>query len=226
MRRALGTTTALAAAIASTSIGPAAYAVEVERTDASFADKRYTFEMVATLDAPIDRVEAVLRDYANYPKLDQRILEAKILDRPGPNTVTLFTSLRACAGPFCRTVKRTERVEEEVHELRATAIPERSDVAFSETFSQLSNAGKRTRVVYRTTISPDFWVPRFVGRKAMLNTLRDVTLNLFGNVEKEASAVLQLPPDCLPHGDCPTPAPDATIRSTAAAAAPESPPSN
>ena len=200
-----------------------AHAVEVERTDATFADKRYTFELVATLDAPIDRVEAVLRDYENYPTLDSRILESKILGRPAANEVTLFTRLRACTGPFCRTVKRTEIVEEDVHELRATVIPEKSDLAFSETFSQLSNAGKRTRVVYRTTISPDFWVPRFVGRRSMLNTLRDVTLNLFGNVEKEAARP-QLPVECLPGGDCPPAAADATIRSTAAVAKPESEP--
>ena len=172
-----------------------AWAIEIERADAEFAEARYSFELVATLDAPIDRVEAVLRNYVGYPSLDARILEAKVLERPTANEVMLFTSLRACVGPICRTVKRTERVEEDVHELRATTIAEKSDVTFGETYTQLSNAGKRTRVVYRTAISPDFWVPRFVGRRALLNTLRDATLNLFGNVEKQAGG-------CLPHGDC------------------------
>ena len=172
-----------------------AQAVEIERADATFTEKRYSFELVATLDAPIDRVEAVLRNYENYPALDARILEAKVLERPAPDEVMLFTSLRACFGPFCRTVKRTEKVKEDVRELRATTIAKSSDVAFGETFTQLSNAGTRTRVIYRTAISPDFWIPRFVGRRVMLNTLRDATLNLFGNVEKQAG-------DCLPHGDC------------------------
>jgi len=195
-----------------------ARAVEIERADAAFADKRYSFELVATLEAPIDKVEAILRDYANYPTLDSRILEAKVLERPSPNEVMLFTSLRACFGPFCRNVKRTEKVQEEVHELRATTMPEKSDIAYGETYTQLSNAGKRTRVIYRTAISPDFWIPRFVGRRVMLNTLRDATLNLFGNVEKQAGG-----PKCLPHGDCSDPASVGTIRDTTAAAAnPES----
>jgi hypothetical protein len=195
-----------------------ARAVEIERADAAFAEKRYSFELVATLDAPIDKVEAVLRNYANYPTLDSRILEAKVIERPATNEVMLFTSLRACFGPFCRNVKRIEKVEEEVHELRATTIPEKSDITYGETYTQLSNAGKRTRVIYRTAISPDFWIPRFVGRRVMLNTLRDATLNLFGNVEKQAGGSA-----CLPHGDCPGSASDATIRDTTAAAAkPES----
>ena len=184
----------LAALTACLAISPAR-AVEIERADATFTEKRYSFELVATLDAPIDRVEAVLRNYEGYPALDARILEAKVLERPAPDEVMLFTSLRACFGPFCRTVKRTERVKEDVHELRATTIGTSSDVTFGETFTQLSNAGTRTRVIYRTAISPDFWIPRFVGRRVMLNTLRDATLNLFGNVEKQAG-------DCLPHGDC------------------------
>lgn len=195
MKRAIQLT-ALTALGCSAAIGTAE-AVDIERSDASFSDKRYSFEMVATLDAPIDRVEAVLRNYAGYPTLDPRILEAKVLARPAAGEVTLLTNLRACFGPFCRTVKRTERVEEEVHELRAITIPESSDVKFGETFTQLSNAGKRTRVIYRTSIAPDFWIPRFVGRRVMLNTLRDATLNLFGNVEKQAG-------DCQPHGDCPS----------------------
>lgn len=161
-------------------------ALEVERADAKFAAKRYSFELVATLDAPVDRVEAVLRDYAAYPALDARILESKIIERPAADEVLLFTSLRACFGPFCRTVKRVEKVEEDIHELRATTIAERSDVKFGETYTQISNAGQRTRVVYRTTVSPDFWIPRFIGRRVMLNTLRDATLTLFGNVEKRA----------------------------------------
>jgi hypothetical protein len=163
-----------------------AFAIEVERADSTFADRRYSFELVATLDAPIERVDSILKDYAAYPDLDARILEARVMERPAAGEVTLFTSLRACFGPFCRTVKRVEHVREEVHELRATTVPDQSDVSFGETFTQLSNAGPRTRVVYRTSVSPDFWIPRMIGRRFMLNTLRDATLTLFGNVEKRA----------------------------------------
>jgi hypothetical protein len=175
-----------------------ARALEVERSEARFADQRYSFDMVVTLDAPIDRIDAVLKDYAAYPTLDPRILESRVLERPSANEVLLYTALRACFGPFCRSVKRVERVQEQLHELHASTLPERSDVVYGETFTQLSNAGERTRVTYRTTVSPDFWIPRFVGRRLMLNTLRDATLNMFGNIEQRAGAALpmgQVQPD-------------------------------
>lgn len=169
-----------------TSVSSQAVAMEVERAEVKFAEQRYSFEMVATLNAPIDRVEAILKDYAGYSTLDERILESRVIERISPSEVLLFTSLRACFGPFCRHVKRVERVEEGVHELRAATIPERSDVAYGDTYTQISNAGPKTRVVYRTVVSPDFWIPRFVGRRVMLNTLRDASLTLFSNVEKRA----------------------------------------
>lgn len=174
-------------------------ALEVERAEASYLDKRYIFELVATIDAPIDRVDSILKDYASYPTLDARILESRVMARPADGEVMLFTSLRACYGPFCRTVKRVERVREQVHELHAATIPEQSDVTFGETFTQLSNAGPRTRVIYRTAVSPDFWIPRFVGRRIMLNTLQDATLTLFTNVEKRAHVAAVPVPDASPQ---------------------------
>ena len=54
-------------------------ALDVERAEATYLDKRYTFELVATIDAPIDRVDSILKDYASYPTLDARILESRVM---------------------------------------------------------------------------------------------------------------------------------------------------
>lgn len=163
-----------------------AHAFEIERTEAYYADKHYQFEMVALLDAPVDRVEAVLRDYEKYTELDSRILAARVIERPESYVALLETIVRACFGPFCRNVKRTERVEESPLELAAVTDPARSDVRFGETRTMLSVSEGRTRVSYRTNIVPGFWIPPFVGRRWMLNTLEDATTDLFMNVEMKA----------------------------------------
>lgn len=163
-----------------------AEAFEIESSAARYADKHYQFEFVALLDAPVDRVEAVLRDYERYPDLDERILKAKVLERPADYVIVLETIVRACFGPFCRNVKRVERVEESPLEIAAITDPSRSDVRSGETHTMLSASEGRTRVSYRTSVSPDFWIPRFVGRRWMLNTLEDATTNLFMNVEMKA----------------------------------------
>lgn len=163
----------------------------IERADASFADKQYQFEMVATLDASIDSVWAVLRDYEHYPELDPRILESRVLERPEADIVMLQTTLRMCFGPFCRNVKRVERVEETQDALHAEADPARSDVRSGETHTTLEAADEyKTRVTYRTAIAPGFWIPPFVGRRWMLNKLRDASVELFERVEQRAQGTV------------------------------------
>jgi hypothetical protein len=160
--------------------------LEIERSEAQYVDKHYQFEFVALLDAPLDKVEAVLRDYEKYPQLDGRILDAHVLERTADYAVVLATTLRACFGPFCRNVKRVERVEESPLELRAVTDPQQSDVKFGETRTMLSVSEGRTRVSYRTSIIPGFWVPAIAGRRWLLNELRDATTELFANVEIKA----------------------------------------
>jgi hypothetical protein len=160
---------------------------DVQHSKARYADKQYHYELTVTLDAPVERVEAVLRDYARYPMLDPRILEARVLEHSASNGVTLETTVRACFGPFCRNVKRIEHVQEAPHSLTAITDPSRSDVKFGETRTQLSaSGGGRTRVSYHTSITPGFWIPSIVGRRWMLRTLEDASTNLFMNVEMQA----------------------------------------
>jgi len=63
----------------------AAGAFEIEHSETRYVDKRYQCDLNVRLDAPLDKVEAVLRDYEKYPSLDTRILQARVLERPSPN---------------------------------------------------------------------------------------------------------------------------------------------
>jgi len=165
-----------------------AAALEVVHADAHYQDKEYRVELDLIVDAPSERVEAVLRDYARYPRLDPSILEAHVQSRPDAHSVLLYTKLRACAGVFCRTVNRVERVREGDLELEAIVLPDRSDVIDGRTHTTLVADAGKTRVHYQTFVVPKFWVPGLIGRPLMLRTLKDASLNLFKNVEIYARA--------------------------------------
>jgi hypothetical protein len=165
----------------------AAGAFEIEHSETRYADRRYQCDLNVRIDAPLDKVEAILRDYEKYPSLDARILQARIIERPAPNVAMLETTLRVCLGWFCRNVKRVERVEESEHSLAAKADPSRSDVRFGETHLQLAPGEHGSTLVrYSTSITPGFWIPTVVGRRWMLRTLEDATTDLFMNVEMQA----------------------------------------
>jgi Polyketide cyclase / dehydrase and lipid transport len=178
----------VATALAAASLwAGAAAAFEIEHSETRYVDKRYQCDLNVRLDAPLDKVEAVLRDYEKYPSLDTRILQARVLERPAPNVAMLETRLRLCLGWFCRNVNRVERVEESQHALAATADPSRSDVKYGETHLQLAPGEHGgTLVRYSTSITPGFWTPSVFGRRWMLRTLEDATTDLFMNVEMKA----------------------------------------
>ncbi|HYM34023.1 MAG TPA: hypothetical protein VET48_01440 [Steroidobacteraceae bacterium] len=163
-----------------------AQAFEIERAETKFQDKQYQLTLALVVDAPIDRVQSVLRDYRNYPRLDARILEAKVLKRDTQDELLLYTMLHACFGVFCKNVKRVERVQEREHELQATVLPEQSEITSGDTRTQLTSLDGKTRVTYVTRIAPGFWIPPFVGRALMLRTLRETSIGLFRNVEQKA----------------------------------------
>lgn len=164
-----------------------ASAFTIEHSEARYADKHFKYELTVTLDAPIDRVSEVLRDYAEYPSLNERILSAKVLGRPERDVALLETTVKVCFGPFCRNVTRVERVLESRYVMLAIADPNRSDVKSSETRSELSpTLHGATRVKYVTDVVPDFWVPAVGGRRMMLKLLESETSDLFMNVERRA----------------------------------------
>jgi len=176
------------AVLAATSLWTgAAGAFEIEHSETRYVNKRYQCDLNVRLDAPLDKVEAVLRDYEKYPSLDTRILEARVIDRPTANVAVLETKLRMCLGWFCRNVNRVERVEESQHALAASADPSRSDVKYGETHLQLAPGEHGSTLVrYSTSITPGFWTPSVFGRRWMLRTLEDATTDLFMNVEMKA----------------------------------------
>jgi hypothetical protein len=182
--RTLRVAAILAVAWLSALAAHAALAIEVEQLDVRRAEDRYVVEFRAQLDAPVDQVGAVLKDYEHYPDLDPRILESwRDKDVPG----RLHTRLRGCVGAIlCRSMRRVEAIEEQPAGLTATAIAGQSDVTYGLTQSHWEARGGGTVLSYRLEIEPEFWVPPIIGPRLMISTLREGTLSLFTNVERVA----------------------------------------
>lgn len=162
-------------------------ALEVQHLQAEFQDGEYRLTMTALLAAPLPEVEAVLRDYAQYPQLDARILSSEVLHRSNATELELQTRINVCFSFLCRKVERVERVEERPGELLATVIPTRSDAERGSTRTQLTAQGQHTRVTYVTDIEPKFWVPALLGRSLMLRSMREATVALFESIEQRAA---------------------------------------
>jgi Polyketide cyclase / dehydrase and lipid transport len=163
-----------------------ARALEVIELNVRHTGASFEIDFAALLDAPVEAVERVMRDYDAYDALDERIRNARVIDRPAPNVAIVHTQIRACAGIFCRTVDRTERVEERRHELLAVILPQHSDLRGGVTRTILAGEGERTRLIYHSHFEPDFWVPRWLGRGIASRSLASATRSLFESVEQRS----------------------------------------
>ncbi len=164
-----------------------ARAIDIETIDVRYQDGLYHVQFVAELEATPDAVSQVLKDYAMYPTLDARIKESRLIATPAGASTRLYTRLKGCLNRFlCRSMVRIEILRESPGDLVATAIPDLSDVEKSVTHTQWQASAKGTRVSYSLTLDPKFWVPAIFGRRAMIDTMREGTVNMFTSVERVA----------------------------------------
>lgn len=165
-----------------------ARAFEVRSSEATYEKGVFRVVFEGVLQAPPAGIEAVLLDYTRYQYIDPRIRRAELVAREDADTLRVRTSIEACAGFFCRTVDRVERFEHSPGLLVATVIPELSDMRHGLARTTWTTAADGTHVHYEAEFQPDFWVPSLIGHGLALRALRDSTLQLFRNVEREASA--------------------------------------
>ena len=167
-------------------VGSPALALSPVTLDVSVAAGIYRVRFDALLDAPVEGVARVLTDYVAYVSLDPRIRSSKVIGTAPDGAPLVKTRIRACAGFFCRDVRRVEHVTLGEGVLVARALPERSDLRSSVARTEWRAEGDRTRVRYEAEFTPDFWVPTVISRNYAGRMLRESVLELFENVEEQA----------------------------------------
>lgn len=139
-----------------------ALAAQVSDLSVSHAKGVFTVRGVFSVDAPPPAVLAVLTDYDHLDRLTPAILESRLLHRD-PAGAMVFTRSKACAGWFCRELRKVEEVVVAGDAVVATARPDQSDVVMSVTRWRITAAGAGTRIAWESSFDPRFVVPPLVG---------------------------------------------------------------
>lgn len=163
-----------------------ARALDVRHAEARFQDGAFHVRFEAVLDAPPAGVAAVLNDFRGFGRLDPRIQHVELLGSDPDGTVTMRTLIEACAGFFCRNVRRVERVRSRPGLLVSEVVPEQSDMRQGKARTRWEPVPAGTRLHYEADFQPAFWVPGFIGRYYALRALEQSTRQLFARVEQYA----------------------------------------
>ena len=141
-----------------------AHASQLVRLDVDQKANSYAVYVVMELDAPAEKVRAILTDYAHLDRLNASIIASKIMDDKGDGTVRVLTRFENCIVFFCMTVQRVEDITEDGQgRILVTLVPDASSFRSGQASWEVTSTGSGSRVIHRATLEPDFWPPPWIG---------------------------------------------------------------
>ena len=143
-----------------------AFSATLDRVDLSETDGRYQLVADSWLDASPAAISAVLLNFKDdaYVQISEIYKESDVLEPDTDGTPLVYTRVQGCVMLFCRSMNRVERLEVVSPTfIRSSAVPERSDFRFAISEWTLTPEGEGTRIHYRMSLEPDFWLPPMIG---------------------------------------------------------------
>jgi hypothetical protein len=177
---------------------PRAQAGTVYRASADHENGVYRVEVDALVSVPEPRVRELLTDYNHLGRVNPAIEVSQILFTREPGDYRVQTVTEACVWFYCMRVHQVQDViEADDGSVTATVIPEQSDFRRGYARLDLSQQAGGTRVLVRSEVEPDFWIPPIIGPWLIERKLRSEALETLQNLERVAN------PAALPHNSAP-----------------------
>lgn len=151
--------------------------------DVSSRRGEYTVRVEATIDRPYAEVWMLLTDYDHLTRLSTAIQESRRVPVDDA-TLVVDTVTRSCRLFFCRTVHhRQVVVESPPDRIVATTLPEHSNLREGEAVWRVVADGAQTRIEYRMTMRPAFFVPPLIGPAMVRTALKEEAEALIAGLE-------------------------------------------
>jgi len=145
----------------------------------------YFIEVDALVQAPEPLVRAVITDYNNLQQVNPAIEISTILKRFRQGEFRVETVTEACVLVFCKRLHQVQDVIEAADgSIKATVIPEKSDFRYGYAHVNLWQQATGTRVLVRSEVEPDFWIPPLIGPWLIKRKLRSETRETITNLER------------------------------------------
>ncbi len=166
----------------------AASAADLRSIDVTYDGKLYEFESIVWFGTGIDETFEVFSRWDYSTRFSSAVVEARDTEIDGQSGYYVVN--RGCVLFFCKTLKREGRVERELNKvMRAYADPEKSDFRRADEVWEFSEEAGGTRVIYRLTMEPGFWVPPAIGPWMIKRKLRNEGGEAIDRIEEVARQV-------------------------------------
>ncbi len=149
----------------------------------------YFVEVDALVNVDEPNVRALLTDYENLGRLNSAIEVSEILKTRKPGDYQVRTVTEACVWFYCKRVHQVQDVVESYDgTVTAVVLPEQSDFRYGYARLNLWQESEGTRVLIRSEVEPDFWIPPLIGPWLIKRKLRSEAQETIINLERVAQS--------------------------------------
>ncbi|HKS93111.1 MAG TPA: SRPBCC family protein [Gammaproteobacteria bacterium] len=144
------------------------------------------------LDAAPQAVYAQLIDFARLPEINPNVRVSRVLKVINAHNQLVYTETVGCVFIFCHTIRQVQRFTElGPQDITAVTVPGNGNVKRGTSTWHLQADGDGTRLSWTASCEPDFWVPPFIGARAIENQLRAQALESMQTIERLAEKQAQ-----------------------------------
>lgn len=163
----------------------------VEAAEVTHKAGRYSLDLTMRIDSDPQAVHDLVTDYERLERISDTIIESSLLDTSESEGPRRRLVMRLCILFFCFTSTMVEDVVEKtdgtVGTIVTTIVPAQSDYRYGQSEWSITAAEPGTRIYYRTTLEPDFWIPPLIGTWLMKKKMRSEAKRTILNLERLAS---------------------------------------
>lgn len=147
----------------------------------------YRLVSAAYIDAPREAIFEVLTDYERYGRISSVYTDYGFMEPAADGVPIVYTTMESCVLFFCVSMHRVERMETKAPGfIRTVTLPEQSDFKFAVSEWTLTPDAGGTKMTYRLTMEPDFWIPPVIGPWALKQRLERGGTGAVNRIERLA----------------------------------------
>jgi hypothetical protein len=169
--------------------GLAVHGAETERAEISFEGRTYQYTFIARLKGDSNAVHAVVTDFEHMQRINDDIVESRVLQRYQSGELKRLLKLRHCILMFCFDMDFVERVHESPGHITTVMVPEESTFSDGTASWQIEAVDKdHTRVSVSARQTPRFWIPPVLGPIILKRVFMSEVAETCANIERIVNA--------------------------------------
>lgn len=168
---------------------PLLEAAVTERAEISFEGHSYQYTFIARLKGDVEDVRAIVTDFDNMKRINDDIVESRVLHRYENGDLKRLLKLRHCIVWFCFDMDFVERVHESAGHITTTMVPEESTFSDGTANWKIEAvADGYTRISVSARQTPRFWIPPVLGPIVLKRVFMSEVAETCANIERIVNA--------------------------------------